>query len=153
MDDLEQLLADNDPSLWELALQDFVRKGKIAIDEFLWKWLWNRVTWPDPEYSIFYNKRQLVNTKFFGTSIEIFTGEKDKRRFAEIRMFESNPYHPDFEEVVFVSENAWRFYSVGNPFIDEPNYEWWEKMLFCKLLNQAFEDRKGLDFLIERSRR
>ena len=68
-------------------------------------------------------------------------------------MFQSNPYHPDFWEIVQVSEEEWRFPSIGNPYIDEPIYKVWEKILFAKLLNIALEEHKGLDFLIERSRR
>lgn len=150
---LEESLQQKDPAYWEAAFRDFVQNGSVAIDDFLWQWLWNRITWSNEDYSLFYNKEPLLKANLFGVTITITVGDENKRRFVEVSLFESNPYHPDFEEIVAVKKHAARFSSIGNPYIDEPNYQFWEKALFCKLVNTALEERKGLDFLIERSRR
>ncbi len=151
--ELEELLQKEDPAHWEVAFRDYVQSGKVAIDNFLWQWLWERVTWSEEAYSLFYNNAPLVKANIFGITVTITVGDQNKRRFVNVSLFESNPYHPDFEEFVIVDDKEWRFSSIGNPYIDEPNYKFWEKALFCKLVNVAFEERKGLDFLIERSRR
>jgi len=151
--ELEALLKKEDPAYWEEAFRDFVQKGIVAIDDFLWQWLWNRITWANKDYSLFYNKKPLVKANLFGVTITIMVGDENKRRFVEVSLFESNSYHPDFEEIVAVGKHEWRFSSIGNPYLDEPNYQFWEQALFCKLVNIALEERKGLDFLIERSRR
>ena len=70
-----------------------------------------------------------------------------------LTMFENNPYHPDFCEMAQVEEHEWRFPAIGNPYLDEPMYKKWEKILFAKLFNRVFNDLKGLDLLIEHSRR
>jgi hypothetical protein len=151
--ELEELLQKEDPAYWEAAFRDFVQNGSVPIDVFIWQWLWYRVTWSNGDYSLFYNKEPLLKANLFGLSISITVGDENKRRFIEMSMFESNPYHPDFEEIVAVKKHAARFSSIGNPYLDEPNYKFWEQALFCKLVNIALEERKGLDFLIERSRR
>lgn len=153
MENLQTLLQDNQPASWEIGFQEYVRTGRVAIDDFLWEWLYERIEWPDKEYSIFNKDNIYVQTNFLGVNITIRTGDIRQRRFVHTAMFVSNAYHPDFEVTAQVEENKWRFPSVGNPFIDEPNYRWWEQMLFCKLLRQTFEDHKGLDFLIEHIRR
>lgn len=150
---LEELLQKEDPAYWEAAFRDFVQNGTVAIDDFLWQWLWNRITWSNGDYSLFYNKEPLLKASLFGVTITITVGDENKRRFVEVSLFESNPYHPDFEEIVAVKKHAARFSSIGNPYLDGPNYTFWEQALFCKLVNIALEERKGLDFLIERSRR
>ena len=150
---LEESLQQKDPAYWEAAFRDFVQNGSVAIDDFLWQWLWNRITWSNGDYSLFYNKEPLLKANLFGVTVTITVGDENKRRFVEVSLFESNPYHPDFEEIVAVKKYEARFSSIGNPYIDEPNYQFWEKALFCKLVNTALEERKGLDFLIERSRR
>lgn len=151
--ELEEILQKEDPAYWEAAFRDFVQNGTVSIDDFLWQWLWYRVTWSNGDYSLFYNKKPLLKANLFGVSITITVGDENKRRFVEVSLFESNPYHPDFEEIVAVEKHESRFSSIGNPYIDEPNYKFWEQALFCKLVNIALEERKGLDFLIERSRR
>ncbi|MFT5647209.1 MAG: hypothetical protein ACI976_001898 [Aureispira sp.] len=150
---LEKSLQQENPAYWEAAFRDFVQNGSVAIDDFLWQWFWNRITWSNGAYSLFYNKEPLLKANLFGVTITITVGDENKRRFVEVSLFESNPYHPDFEEIVAVKKHESRFSSIGNPYIDEPNYQFWEKALFCKLVNTALEERKGLDFLIERSRR
>ncbi|CAA6829103.1 MAG: Unknown protein [uncultured Aureispira sp.] len=150
---LEELLQKEDPAYWEAAFRDFVQNGTVAIDDFLWQWLWNRITWSNGDYSLFYTKEPLLKASLFGVTITITVGYENKRRFVEVSLFESNPYHPDFEEIVAVKKHAARFPSIGNPYLDGPNYTFWEQALFCKLVNIALEERKGLDFLIERSRR
>lgn len=151
--ELEELLQKEDPAHWEAAFRDHVQQGAIPVDVFLWQWLWNRIVWSNDDYSLFYNKEPLVKANIFGITVTIRVGDEKKRRYVEVSLFESNPYHPDFEEIVVVGEHEWRFSSIGNPYLDEPNYKFWEKALFCKLVNIALEERKGLDFLIERSRR
>lgn len=151
--ELEEILQKEDPAYWEAAFRDFVQNGSVSIDDFLWQWLWYRVTWSNGDYSLFYNKKPLLKANLFGVSITITVGDENKRRFIEVSLFENNPYHPDFEEIVAVEQHESRFSSIGNPYIDEPNYKFWEQALFCKLVNIALEERKGLDFLIERSRR
>jgi len=151
--ELEELLKKENPAHWEAAFRDFVQNGNVAIDDFLWQWLWNRIAWTNDDYSLFYNKEPLLKANIFGVTITITVGDEKKKRFVEVSLFESNPYHPDFEEIVVVGEHEWRFSSIGNPYLDEPNYKFWEQALFCKLVNIALEERKGLDFLIERSRR
>lgn len=151
--ELEELLQKENPAHWEAAYRDFVQNGTTPVDDFLWQWIWNRITWTDDDYSLFYNKEPLLKAHLFEVTITITVGHENKRRFIELSMFESNPYHPDFEEIVAVGKHEARFSSIGNPYLDEPNYKFWEQALFCKLVNTAFEERKGLDFLIERSRR
>lgn len=151
--ELEELLQKEDPAHWEAAFRDFVQHGTTPVDDFLWQWLWSRITWTNDDYSLFYNKEPLLKANIFEVTITITVGYENKRRFIEVSLFESNPYHPDFEEIVAVGKHEWRFSSIGNPYIDEPNYKFWEQALFCKLVNIALEERKGLDFLIERSRR
>lgn len=151
--ELEKLLQKDDPAHWEVAFRDYVQQGSTSIDKFLWQWLWNRIAWSNDDYSLFYNKEPLVKANIFGVTLTITVGDENKRRYVEVSLFESNPYHPDFEEIVVVGDHEWRFSSIGNPYLDEPNYKFWEKALFCKLVNIALEERKGFDFLIERSRR
>ena len=147
--ELDKLLKDKDPSSWEIAYRDYVQNGRAAIDDFLWSWIWYRIEWPEVDYSLFNKDNVYIKCNFLGINILVHTGDDNQRRFVRIAMYESNPYHPDFETIEQVSEEAWRFESIGNPFIDRPNYKWWEQMLFCKLLRQGLDDRKGLDFLIE----
>jgi hypothetical protein len=153
MEALELLIKDTDPSSWEVGFRDFVQSGKVAVDNFLWSWIWHRIDWPEVDYSLFHNENIYIKSAFLGINVLVKTGDNKHRRFVHVALFESNPYHPDFEEVVQVEETQWRFPSIGNPFIDQPNYKWWEKMLFCKLLHQALADRGGMDFLIEQIRR
>ena len=51
---LEELLQKEDPAYWEAAFRDFVQNGSVAIDEFIWQWLWYRITWSNGDYSLFY---------------------------------------------------------------------------------------------------
>jgi hypothetical protein len=151
--DLEKLLIDSNPASWEVAFRDYVQTGKVSVDDWLWEWLWCRMKWPDERFSLFHKGNVVMQTQLFGVNILIESGDIDKRRYVEVKMYEANAYHPDFMELEQVTEMEWRFPSVGNPYLDEPNYIQWEKMLFCKLGNIIFEEKKGLDFLIERSRR
>ncbi|MCH2023726.1 MAG: hypothetical protein MK207_14720 [Saprospiraceae bacterium] len=151
--ELNQLLIDNNPVSWELAFQDFVKAGTVSVDDWFWEWLYLRITWPDEDFSLFCKGNIIVKTQIFGINLLIETGDNNKRRFVQVTMYENNPYHPDFFEIAQVSELEWRFPSSGNPFLDEPKYRLWEKYLFSKLLNYVFIDKKGLDFLIEYSRR
>lgn len=151
--ELQKLLADNNPASWEIAFRDFVQSSRIAIDDWLWQWLWCRIKWPNKDYSLFYHENILVEAELLGLTVLVKVGDNKQRRYVQVSLFKNNPYHPDFDELIQVSEKAWRFSSIGNPYLDEPNYRWWEKMLFCKLLNIGLEERKGLDFLIEQLRR
>ncbi len=150
--ELEQLLADNNSLSWEIAFRDYVQSGKVAVDDWLWQWLWCRLNWPDENFSLFYKGNILLDASLFGVNIIIETGDINQRRYVQIKIYEANPYHPDFLELAQVGEWEWRFPSVGNPYLDEPNYKQWEKLLFCKLTNLILEHKKGLDFLIERTR-
>lgn len=151
--ELNKLLKDNNPASWEMAFRDYVESGKTAIDDWIWQWLWARIEWPSTENSLFYHENVLLNATLFGLTIMVQGGDLKKRRYVQITLYKDNPYHPDFSELVQVEEAGWRFASIGNPYIDAPNYEWWEKMLFCELMNTGLEHRKGLDFLIENFRR
>ncbi|BDS13971.1 hypothetical protein [Aureispira anguillae] len=150
---LDSLLADTNLASWEVAFRDYVQSGKVAIDDWLWKWLWFRIQWPSEDYSLFYNENTLIKAELFEVAIVVTVGDTNKRRYVQVSFFKENPYHPEFEELVQVEEQEWRFSSIGNPYIDEPNYKQWERLLFCKLINKALEERKGLDFLIEQVRR
>lgn len=151
--ELEDLLASADSADWERAYQGYVQSGKIAIDDWLLQWLWERVVWPSKDYSIFYPGNVLIKSSLLGVQIQVTLGDVNKRRYVQLKLFKSNPYHPDFLENAEVSEAEWRFPAIGNPFIDQPNYERWEKLLFCKLLNLVLTERKGLERLIEMMRR
>lgn len=153
MEKLQKLLQDKENASWEIGFRDYVHTGKVAIDDFLWEWLYERIEWPDEDFSIFSKDNIYVQTNFLGVNIVIRTGDENQRRFVHTAMFVSNAYHPDFEVTAQVTEAEWRFPSVGNPYIDAPNYRWWEQLLFCKLLRRTFEDEQGLDFLIEQIRR
>lgn len=147
-------LQKQEPSAWEKSFRTVVvQESIVAIDDWLLQWLWERIEWPERQYSLFKSGNVLLDAAIFQVRIVVEVGHEAKKRYIHVRFFEGNPYHPDFEEWLEVSQQEWRFPSFGNPFLDEPNYEFWEKMLFCKLLHQALEEKKGLDFLIERSRR
>ncbi|MDC0231169.1 hypothetical protein OAK19_04320 [Aureispira] len=151
--DIDQLLIDNNPASWERAFRDYVKTGNMSVDDWLWQWLYLRIMWPDQDFSLFYKGNILVKTQIFGVNLIVETGDNNKRRFVQVTMYKKNSYHPEFFEVAQVAELEWRFPSSGNPFLDEPKYKIWEKYLFFKLLNYAFIEKKGLDFLIEHSRR
>ncbi|MGH1336542.1 MAG: hypothetical protein ACRBFS_10470 [Aureispira sp.] len=146
-------LEKTEPSAWEQSFRTAVQQGEVAIDDWLWHWLWKRIDWPERQHSLFKAGNVLLDAVIFEVRVLVEVGHQSKFRYIHVRLFEGNPYHPDFEEWLEVSKQERRFPSFGNPFLDEENYEFWEKMLFCKLFNQALEEKKGLDFLIERSRR
>lgn len=149
----KEQLAEKEQSAWEQSFRTGVQKGTVSIDDWLWCWLWERIDWPERQHSLFKTGNVLLDAVIFNVRVLAEVGHEGKARYVHLRLFEGNPYHPDFEEWLEVGAHEWRFPSFGNPFFDEPNYEFWEKTLFCKLLNQALEEKKGLDFLIERSRR
>jgi hypothetical protein len=149
MTKLQQLLSDQNPASWEAAFKNFVEHGNTPTDEWLWEWLWFRIKWNDDGFSLFALGNTPVQTRLKGLNIVVTVGDNQKKRYVAVKIYESNPYHPDFDEMVQVSDKEWRFPSVGNPYIDEPMYKIWEKWLFCKLLNIAFEERGGMAFLIE----
>lgn len=146
---LEELLVSTKRVDWEMAHLHFVVSGKVSIDEWLWHWLVNRIQWPSSDYSIFRNDTVIIDVAMFGVHLQVETGNFNKRRFLIVKMFTGNPYHPDFQERIDIAEHEWRFSSIGNPFIDEPNYIVWEQLVFAKLLNEGMDKRKGLDLLIE----
>ncbi len=147
-------LAGTDPAVWEESFRTAVQQEAVAIDDWLWTWLWERIDWQEgASHSLFKSGNVLLDASIFKVRVLVEVGHKAKYRYIHVRLFEGNPYHPDFEEWLEVSQAEWRFPSFGNPYLDEPNYKYWEGMLFCKLLNQVLEEQKGLDFLIERSRR
>jgi hypothetical protein len=94
-----------------------------------------------------------LDASIFGVQVVVKVGHAAKKRYMQLCCFEGNPYHPSFEAQRAVSDLEWRFPSSGDPFIDDVNYEYWEKLLFCKLFCQVLEKESGLDFLIERARR
>lgn len=146
-------LEKKEASAWEQSFRTVVQGGEVSVDAWLWHWLWQRIDWPERQHSLFKAGNVLLDAVIFKVRVLVEVGHQSKFRYIHVRLFEGNPYHPDFEEWLEVSKQEWRFPSFGNPFLDEENYEFWEKMLFCKLFNQALEEKKGLDFLIERSRR
>ena len=109
--------------------------GNISIDEWIWTWLNNRIKWPSADYSIFKNDTIIIDVEMFRVRLVVETGNFNKRRFIIGKIFTDNPYHPTFQERVDIAEHEWRFSSVGNPFIDEPNYLIWEQLVFAKLFN------------------
>ena len=151
--DLEKALKDSNPASWELSFRYFVQEGSLSVADWLWEWLYQRINWPDEAFSIFYKGNVLIESQIFGINVLVETGDNKKRRFLTLTMFENNPYHPDFCEMAQVEEQEWRFPAVGNPYLDEPMYKIWEKILLAKLFNKVFHDLKGLDLLIEHSRR
>jgi len=146
---LEELLGSNKRADWEMAHLHFVVNGRVGIDEWIWSWLYHRIQWTSEDYSVFRNETVLIDVAMFGVHLQVETGNFNKRRFVVVKMFEGNPYHPEFQERIDIEEHEWRFSSIGNPFIDQPNYTLWEQLVFAKLLNRAMEERKGLDLLIE----
>lgn len=151
MNKLQEQLSKNSPAIWEQSFEQFVKNGQVAIEDWLWEWLWYRIIWPETTYSLFHAENMLVAAPIFGLNVLINVGDNNKRRFISVKIFEHNPYHPDFGELVQVEEHEWRFPAIGNPYIDEPNYKEWEKQLFCKLVYTAFGERGGLDFLAKKA--
>lgn len=151
--ELEDWLSDEKLESWEQSYRDYVLSNKLGIDDWIWQWLWFRIKWPSEEYSLFYKENVLIYAGLFDVTVEVRVGDIDKRRYVQLNIYKTNPYHPDVEVLAQVDESEWRFSSVGNPFIDDENYKNWEKLLFCKLLNRTLEEAKGLDFLIEHFRR
>lgn len=149
----KEKLEKNDPSAWERSFRTTIQRGAVAIDKWLWHWLWYRIEWPDRQYSLFKKGKILLDASIFSAQVVVKVGHHAKKRNIQFCCFEGNPYHPNFEARAEASDLEWRFPSSGNPFIDDKNYEYWEKLLFCKLFYQVLEDEKGLDFLIERARR
>lgn len=151
MNEVQQQLSQNNPEIWQQSFEQFVKNGNTTVEDWLWQWLWCRMDWPDTTYSLFQANNLLLFAPIFGVNVRIEVGENNKRRLVLVKLFESNPYHPDFEELVQVEEHEWRFPAVGNPYIDEPNYKQWEVQLFCKLVYTAFGERGGMDFLVKRA--
>lgn len=152
MEELEQMMSSKDPASWEQAYLDLVESGKVGIDEWILSWLWHRVEWPGKDYSIFRGADFIV-TSILRVNIVIRAGFKQKIRHAEVIIYTSNREQPDFYEFNAVGDDEWRFPSIGNPYLDEINYRWWEQYLLCKLIAEILIEKKGLDMLIESVRR
>lgn len=152
LQNLVQQLSKEQPSVWEQSLHSTVSKNLISINEWLNCWLLCRIKWPDTDFSLFYSGTKIIDCSLFGIHIQLSSGDKNKIRFLTLTLFKDNPYHPDFETKAEIAAHEWRFPSVGNPYIDEPNYKQWEKMVFAKLFYKLWYVQNGMDFLIENLR-
>ena len=103
-EDINKLLADKEASSWEIAYRDYVQSGRVAIDDFLWTWIWNRLNWPEGDYSLFHADNTYIQCNFLGINILVVVGDAKQRRFVRLMMYESNPYHPDFDEMMQVKQ-------------------------------------------------
>lgn len=149
---LEEYLKVKDPSLWEESYRAHVQSGRVAIDNWVLWLLWYQIDWPGVEYSVFY-QGVITQIKLMDIHINVNIGHEEKMRFVELTVYSQNEYHPDFQHKQLVSEETWRFPSIGNPTIDKPNYRWWEEYLFCKLYSLILFEFGGLDHLIEQLHR
>ncbi len=149
LQNLSQQLSQNNPSAWEHSLKETVYKDLLAINDWLNCWLLCRINWPNTDYSLFYSGTVIIESSLLGTHIQLKSGDKHKRRFLKLILYKDNPYHPDFEATAEIAAHEWRFPSIGNPYIDEPNYKKWEQLVFAKLFHQLLQEHHGMDFFIE----
>lgn len=152
MDELNTYMSSDAASDWETAYWQLVDTGKASVDEWLLAFLWHRIQWPSEEYSIFRNS-EMIKTTLFQMQIVFEADFNEKIRFVRVFLFAGHPEIPEFENIQKVSDEEWRFPSIGNPVIDKENYRWWEKYLFCKLCAQVLLEQKVLDSIIEIFRR
>ena len=145
-------LAQDDPTIWEESYQKHVLHGTVDDGDWVNQWLWSRMTLPEQPYSLFNTPLPIVEAKCFETDVVVHAIARGKDRLVELQVFGSNPYQPDFHGIAEVAPEERRFPSVGNPFIDEPNYKLWERWLLAKLLNEILEAQEGRAFLIDRFR-
>lgn len=150
--DWREFLAQANPASWEESYRKHVLTGVIGDAEWWYMWLWNRLVLPNEQYSLFNTKEPIIRVEWIGTMIEVKASYEGKNRLVLMRVFGDNPYHPDIEYEAQVTPEERRFPSVGNPFIDEPNYRQWEEWLLVKLFHNILEQQKGLSFLIDRYR-
>lgn len=150
--DWREPLGQEDPAWWEESYRKQVLTGTITDEEWWCTWLSHRLTLPSESYSLFNVEKPVIQVNWMGTGVVVQPNSEGKDRLVTMQVFGDNPYHPDFEYDAVVSAEERRFPSVGNPFIDEPNYKQWERWLFAKLLHVILEEQKGLLFLVERYR-
>ena len=151
-DELNKVLAQNDSEAWERSLKDTIQEDAFDLEDWIYVWIYHRLQWPDSDFSLFYTNTILMEASIKGLTIRLKSGDTNKRRWLILSIYKDNPYHPDYEEKAQVSPEEWRFPSVGNPYIDEPNFKVWEQMLFAKLFSTLLIKQKGLEFLIENFR-
>lgn len=145
-------LSQQDPGVWEHSYRAHVLQGNIADEVWIETWLEQRMTMPSKQYSIFNSALPIIEAQWLETHLLVEANAEGKERLVNVQIFGQNPYQPDFQATIPVANHERRFYSIGNPFIDEPNYRLWEELLFAKLLSAALYEEKGLDFLINRWR-
>lgn len=150
--DWREYLKQTNPASWEDSYRKHVLTGVIGDEEWWYTWLWHRLMLPGKQYSLFNAEQPVIQAEWIGTVIEVQTNYEGKQRFVIMRIFGDNPYHPDMEYYAEVTKEEQRFPSVGNPFIDEPNYRQWEQWLLAKLFHHILDHQKGLSFLIDRYR-
>ncbi len=150
--DWREQLVKEDPGAWEESYRQQVLAGATTDEEWWYTWLWHRMILPEEKHSLFNTEKPIIQAQWMGTKIVVQPNCEGKTRLVMVQIFGDNPYHPDFEYHAAVSEEERRFPSIGNPFIDEPNYKQWEKLLLVKLLNSVLDDQKGLTFIIDRYR-
>lgn len=142
-------LASEDQANWEEAYLKYVNRGQLGIDDLVLDWLWHRIQFPESkEYSIF-SPHLMVDAALVNVQLKLGSFHQDKVRYVRMEVFNQGSLHPDFEVTAVPESQDKRFPSVGNPFIDEPNYRWWEEYLFFKLTAKALHDLGGLDAIIE----
>ncbi|MCP4438103.1 MAG: hypothetical protein GY810_04095 [Aureispira sp.] len=149
---LAEYLKVKDPGQWESSYREHVQRGEVAIDDWVWWWLWHQINWPGKDFSVFH-QGVITEIKLMDINIRLVLGHENKMRFVELIVYSQNEYHPDFHHKQLVDPEQWRFPSIGNPAVDKPNYRWWEEYLFCKLYSQILIDHNGLDHIIEQLHR
>jgi hypothetical protein len=142
-------LESDDPSLWEQLYVEFVSRGRVSIDEWILDWMWERISLPESEdYSIF-SPNKVIDANLMGVKVELSTLHQKKVRYVRLALSQHGSLHPDFEYFHQPNETNKRFESVGNPFIDTPNYRWWEEYLFFSLTSEILFQHGGLDAFVE----
>ncbi len=145
----QECIDSNDPGLWEQLYMEFVTKGIVNIDQWILDWMWARTQLPESQdYSIF-SPHKVIDAALVGVKVELMTMHQKKVRYVRLALSQSGSLHPDFEYVHQPDSLNQRFESVGNPFIDTPNYRWWEEYLFFKLSSEILFDHGGLDAFVE----
>src|SRR5690606_4950322 len=127
MENYQAWLASDDPALWEQTYLHYVTRGVVSIDEYVLDWLSHRVELPaSKEYSIF-SPNVLVDTALLNVRVKLGTQSQGKTRYVYMMVWTDGELHPGFEYLHEPDEENKRFESIGNPFIDGPNYRIWEE--------------------------
>ena len=146
-------LESDDPSMWEQLYMQYVSRGQLSIDDWIMDWMWARMELPESkDYSIF-SPHKVIDANLIGVKVELSTLHQKKVRYVRLALSQHGSLHPDFEYYHQPDELNKRFESVGNPFIDTPNYRWWEEYLFYGLTSEILFKYGGLDAFVELLRR